>query len=122
MGIAAGGLIKQSIQKDPYPVDSWDPDSTTVFNLQILGVSLFERMTGFKAPECPINEATYRAYGLPFFNIQEPSSTIHGDFTPLKPLKELYLFMGECNVASSSPTREFTPNSAMPRARIVSFA
>jgi hypothetical protein len=33
MGIAAGGLIKQYIQRDTYPADSWDRISTTVFNV-----------------------------------------------------------------------------------------
>jgi hypothetical protein len=111
LGLAAGGFIKQYIQKDPYPADSWDRDSTTLFNVQILSASLFEQITGYKAPECPINAATYLNYGLPFFDINEQSSTIRGAFSKLKSLSSLHLVNLDPTIRTESKTCEFKPVS-----------
>lgn len=108
MGIAAGGLTKQIIQKDPYPGGYWDHDTTTVFNAQILSASMFEQITGFEAPACPINAATYKKYGLPFFDIPEPPPEIHGKFRKLKPLRELY-YIGRNADIGSAASCEFFP-------------
>jgi hypothetical protein len=97
MGIAAGGLIKQYIQQDRYPPSSWDPSTTTVVNVQILTVPLFESVTGIAAPPCTISAETYLEHGFSFFDIPESASTISGSFddikslAALKTLRELFL-------------------------------
>lgn len=88
-GLAAGGFIKQSIQKDTHPASTWDFTTKIVFNVQLISAQVFEEMTGFKAPVAPINAATYRKYGLPFFHVPESPSTITGDFGRLKSLAHL---------------------------------
>jgi hypothetical protein len=89
MGIAAGGLIKQTIHRDTNDPDSWDRASTTTFNVQILNASLFEQVTGIPAPKCPIDAATYLNLGLPFFDLPEERSSIKGNFDDVKPLSEI---------------------------------
>lgn len=90
MGFAAGGLIKQYIQKDTYSPDSWDQTTTTTFNLQVLDAFVFKSVTGFAPPGCPIDAETYRAHGYPFFDIPEDESDVVGDFGDLKCLRELF--------------------------------
>src|SRR5947207_14910526 len=89
MGIAAGGLIKQSIHRDTHDPNSWDRLSTTTFNVQILNASLFQQVTGIPAPKCPIDATTYLNLGLPFFDLSEKKSSIKGNFDCVKPLSEI---------------------------------
>lgn len=35
MGIAAGGLIQQSILPDPHPKGAWDGDKTSMFSIHL---------------------------------------------------------------------------------------
>jgi hypothetical protein len=56
MGIAAGGLIEQSIARDGHLTTDWDPVNTVVFNIQILNTDQFNQVTGMRAPEPPPDE------------------------------------------------------------------
>ena len=98
MGFAAGGLIKQVIQRDDYKPDTWDSSSTTTFNVQILNADIGKKVTGEAPPECPIDAKTYMDLGLPFFKIPEEPSTIHGAFNKVKSVAHFYH-------ASASPKR-----------------
>src|SRR5438045_3977045 len=91
MGFAAGGLIKQYIQRDVYAPDSWDQSTTTAFNLQVLDAAVFKEVTGFAPPKCPIDARTYKEHGYPFFDIPEDESDVAGDFGDLKSLRKLFL-------------------------------
>ncbi|CRK36726.1 hypothetical protein BN1708_007158, partial [Verticillium longisporum] len=55
MGIAAGGLITQTINPDAYPADSWDSSASIMLNLQILDVASYSAVTGLPAPSTPVN-------------------------------------------------------------------
>ncbi|KIW60516.1 hypothetical protein PV05_00728 [Exophiala xenobiotica] len=78
MGIAVGGLIEQAIFRDPYPAAAWKAAATVVFNVQILNSSTFEAITGTPASDTPITLDTYTELGLPFFELPEEKSDIHG--------------------------------------------
>lgn len=75
MGIAAGGLIKQTIWRDNYDPATWDVAHSTVFNVQIMNSATFQSMTGEAAPETPITAETYAAHGYPYYSIwnEKPS-------------------------------------------------
>jgi hypothetical protein len=75
MGIAAGGLIKQSIVKDDNDPTIWDSDCGTIFNVQILNSAVFEGVTGKAPPETPIDSQTYADHKFPYYDIydEEPS-------------------------------------------------
>ncbi|KAF2275220.1 ubiquitin-domain-containing protein [Westerdykella ornata] len=89
MGIAAGGKIKQVIEVDRYPKDTWDPSKTTVFNVHIVDSSAYKQVTGHEPPETPIDAALYAKYGYPFFELPEEKSGIHGDFAAVKSVAQL---------------------------------
>jgi len=84
MAVAAGGLIKQSIHRDTYPPDSWDPSSTIVFNVQILNAEIFESVTGRVSPGSPPDWKTYTKSGGCFFDIPEAASSLSGNFGGVK--------------------------------------
>lgn len=87
LGIAPGGLIKQTIVADPYSSDSWEPERSISFNVQILNSELFHQVTGQAPPPTPITAQTYADHGLPFFKLYEENSGIEGDFKGVKSVK-----------------------------------
>jgi hypothetical protein len=90
MSLAAGGLIKQSINADPYPASIWDPESTIMFNVQLLNSESFMAITGRAPPSSPIDAKTYQQYGYPFFDIwNEELSGVKGDFEVVKSVGEI---------------------------------
>lgn len=123
MGIAAGGLIKQYIQRDTYPPDSWDTRSTTAFNVQVLNAVVFQRVTGIAAPKCPLDAKAYKALGYPFFDIPEDTSTIAGDFGDLKSLRELFFENdGDIKLNPDGAKRAFRTVSEIDESRCANFA
>ncbi|TVY46389.1 hypothetical protein LCER1_G008697 [Lachnellula cervina] len=90
MGIAAGGLIQQSILPDPHPKGAWDGDKTSMFNVQLLNAACFYNVTGTRAPPSPVTAASYAAASLPFYSIpNEQPSGIKGVFSDIKSIAHL---------------------------------
>jgi hypothetical protein len=90
MSLGAGGLIKQSILRDPHPSDAWDTDNTAMFNIQLLSAEVFQHVTGTAPPPSPVTAETYAAAGLSFFEIQgEGNSGVKGLFSDVKSVGEL---------------------------------
>lgn len=80
MTIAAAGKIQQAIVRDTFNAEAWALDKNIVFNVQLLNAAVFPSVLGLPAPPTPINAATYKKYGYPFFKMYEEMSGIHGDF------------------------------------------
>lgn len=78
MGVAAGGLIDQSVIQDP-GTHKWIPMQTKLFNVQILNTPNFQHVTGFPPPQPSIDARTFARYGYPFFSIYEEPTTVAGD-------------------------------------------
>ena len=57
------------IVKDKHRMETWDSDSTLAFNIQIINSTMFRQITGHNPPPSPINEATYRALSLTFYQL-----------------------------------------------------
>ncbi|KAK5129279.1 hypothetical protein LTR08_003635 [Meristemomyces frigidus] len=92
MGIAAGGLIRQTINRDPFARESWESDCGTIFNVQILNSECFREIVGTAPPPTPITAATYAHYGYPYFKFwDEKASGITGDFGAVKSVNKLDL-------------------------------
>lgn len=89
MGIAAGGMINQTVVRDEWPAAKWHKTATIVFKAHILDADAFQRVTGLPAPETPISMATYARWGLPFFKFYEEPSDVRGNFTGVKSIGEL---------------------------------
>ncbi|TVY45483.1 Ubiquitin-60S ribosomal protein L40 [Lachnellula occidentalis] len=79
MAVAAGGSIKQVIVQDRYYDSSWEASKMVMFNLQLFNAATFESL-GIPVPPTPITANTYAQHGYPFFNLEEESSGIAGDF------------------------------------------
>jgi hypothetical protein len=89
MGIAAGGLIEQSIIRDDNDPAIWEPENGTIFNVQILNSAVFQTVTGRKPPKTPISARTYASYGFPYYAIyDEKPSGVTGDFSGVKSVAE----------------------------------
>jgi hypothetical protein len=88
MGVAAGGLIKQAIVRDP-GTHKWDASQTKIFNVQILNTLHFEHVTGFRAPDPPIDSSTYAEYGYPFFSMYEEPTQVSGDFARVRSIGQI---------------------------------
>ncbi|KAF4484745.1 hypothetical protein CGGC5_v007428 [Colletotrichum fructicola Nara gc5] len=90
MGLAAGGLITQSIEADPYPADVWDIEASVMMNLTILDIESFAALTGQPAPNTPVDAKTYAQHGYPFFELWgEEKSGIKGEFQEVKSVAQL---------------------------------
>jgi hypothetical protein len=88
MGVAAGGLIRQAIVRDPGDV-KWDPSQTKVFNVQILNSHHFTSVTGFAPPPTPIDARSYASSGFPFYTTHEEPSSIAGDFSSVRSVGQI---------------------------------
>jgi hypothetical protein len=90
MSIGAGGLIKQSILRDPHLSSAWDSDNTVMFNVQLLSAGVFQRVTGMAPPPSPVTTEHYAAAGVPFYNIQgEGKSGVKGLFSDVKSVGQM---------------------------------
>lgn len=89
LAIAAGGRIKQRIQEDDYSPLLWASGSTISFNVHLLNSQVFHPVTGKPAPPCPVSMEQYHKLGLPFFNFNEPDSTIFGAFNHVQSVKQV---------------------------------
>jgi hypothetical protein len=90
MSIGAGGLIKQSILRDPHPSTAWDSENTALFNIQLLSATVFENVTGIAPPPSPVTAESYAAAGLPFYSIpSEVDSGVQGMFSDIKSIAQI---------------------------------
>jgi hypothetical protein len=99
ISLGAGGLITQSILRDPHPSTAWDTENTAMFNIQLLNATLFHRVTGMHPPPSPVSAETYAAAGLPFFELPyKVPSGIEGNFEDIKTISQLDLQKGRKGV------------------------
>ena len=88
MGIAAGGLIKQTIAADSGK-RKFNAALTKTFNVQILNSMHYTEVTGKQPPEPVVDVRTYAEHGYPCFEIYEEPSTVCGQFDGVKSIKQL---------------------------------
>lgn len=90
LGLAAGGLIKQTIVKDTVDPSRWAPEYGTIFNVQILNSEFFKEVTGIAPPSTPVTAVTYAEHGYPYFSIYDEQPTdIHGNFDVVQSVNQL---------------------------------
>ena len=94
MGVAAGGLIHQSIEKDTHSPNIWRQNDTVTINVQIVNSQAFQAITGTVPPESPIDASTYASLGLPFFKLYDENPTsISGAFDAVKSVGKIDNYM-----------------------------
>lgn len=109
LGVAAGGLIKQTVVCDPGHI--WHKSQTKAFNVQILNSIHFQRITGRKPPTSPIDAATYAQYGYPFFTIYEEPSDVEGNFSNIKSVGQIDKFVDPDVEPKLKKVIDFTVNN-----------
>jgi hypothetical protein len=75
MNLAGGGLIRQSVFKEPQPW-KWDTQRKRILNIQILNSVAFEAVTEQSQLPSPITSEIYRENGIPFFSYMEENALI----------------------------------------------
>lgn len=68
MGIAAGGSIKQQIQKDTYGVESWSPEKKRSLTIHLVNSMAYKTITGMEPPSSPITGAAYQRAKIPWYS------------------------------------------------------
>ncbi|KAI0124148.1 integral membrane protein [Xylariales sp. AK1849] len=89
MGVAAGGVIEQTIVEDTHDPDGWYKDLTMTIPVHIINSIDFFRATCKEAPPSPIKASDYAEAGLPFFDMYEEESDISGGFDKVKSINEI---------------------------------
>lgn len=68
MGLAPGGLMRQSIYDDPHGIDVWDRDNSSRCFVHILNSLQYTQVTGHEPPTQPPTATDYTEAGLPWFD------------------------------------------------------
>jgi hypothetical protein len=76
MGIAAGGSIKQQIQKDTYGIESWDIKRKRSLTIHLVNSLAYKTITGFKAPASPITVAAYERAKIPWYSHYDETTPV----------------------------------------------
>lgn len=126
MGLAAGGLIKQSINADPYPADIWDGEASVMLNLQIFDPASYRDVTGNPGPPTPATQQEYSNHGYPYYELWDEEKTgVKGDFDEVKSVaqlrKERALAAGEEPPADEESVPVRVVRIGAPRGQLATF-
>lgn len=90
MTTAAGGRIQQAILADKSSKDEWDPERTTIINVQMIEASKFRAIMSLEPPPTPMTAAEAESNGVPFYKIEgEKPSGIVGHFDSIKSVNSI---------------------------------
>ncbi len=79
MGLAAGGLMRQSISKDREGLDVWEQSESKRCFVHILNSTQWSTATGLSSLQKPLTIADYENQGIPWFeSYGEPSEALNG--------------------------------------------
>jgi hypothetical protein len=73
MGLGAGGRMRQEIYADDHGIDTWEPDPADRARIDLVDALAFEAITGLEAPPPVVDAATYTRFGLPWFDVIDPT-------------------------------------------------
>lgn len=73
MGLGAGGRMRQEIYEDEYGLSTWQRTPARTVRVDLVDALAFEALTGIDVPGPPIEAQTYTEYGLPWFDLLQPT-------------------------------------------------
>ncbi len=76
MGIAAGGSIKQQIQKDTYGIESWSPELKRSLTIRLVNSLAYKEITGMEPPASPITAAEYKRAKIPWYSHYDETAPV----------------------------------------------
>lgn len=81
VGLANGGLLRQSIRKDYYGLAAWDQDQVVRCYVHLLNSEQYLAVTGETYPRCPFSAQDYAQRGLPWFHAYHEGEALAGSDT-----------------------------------------
>ncbi len=78
VGLANGGLLRQTIEKDPYGMDAWDQDQGVRCYVHLLNSEQYLAVTGEPCPRRPFSAQDYAQHGLPWFHAYSEGTALAG--------------------------------------------
>jgi hypothetical protein len=78
VGLANGGLLRQSIRKDYYGLAVWDQDQVVRCFVHLLNSAQFLGVTGEPYPQRPFSAQDYAQRGLPWFHAYSEGEALTG--------------------------------------------
>ena len=78
MGLAPGGLMRQTIHEDEYGYDVWDQDNGYRCFVHIANSEQYQQITGSMPPHLPPTAAAYTSAGLPWFERYSDAPALAG--------------------------------------------
>jgi hypothetical protein len=76
MGVAAGGNLKQQIQRDTYGSDFWDITQTRSLTIHLVNSLTYKAITGNDAPPSPITAAEYQSSKIPWYSHYDETAPV----------------------------------------------
>lgn len=76
MGIAAGGSIKQQIQKDTYGVDTWCIERKRSVTIHLVNSLAYRAITGIDPPQSPITAVEYQRAKIPWYSHYDETAPV----------------------------------------------
>jgi hypothetical protein len=76
MGLAPGGVMRQSIYDDPYGIDAWDTSVMSRCFVHIVNSEMFRAITGFRPPTEPISADQYQIANIPWFDYWDDEAKV----------------------------------------------
>lgn len=101
MGIAAGGTIKQQIQKDTYGVNSWSNDKKRSLTIHLVNSMAYKTITGMDPPTSPITAAAYQRAKIPWYSHYDETAPV---------IKPPSIFKRIMSIAAIDKKRGITPS------------
>ena len=65
--------MRQEIHADEHGIDTWEKAATATLRIDLVDALAFEAVTGIATPP-PVDAATYTEFGLPWFDLLEPTA------------------------------------------------
>ena len=89
MGLAAGGKMKQKVYPDPHGLDTWDLTRSGRCFVHLCNSELYAEITGQPAPASPISADSYKAHGLPWYDLYDEGAAALDTTAKLAGVKSL---------------------------------
>jgi hypothetical protein len=74
MKLGAGGRMRQEIYADEHGIDTWEAEPLRTVPIDLVDALAFEALTGRPAPPPVVDAQTYTRFGLPWFDLIEPTA------------------------------------------------
>ncbi len=91
MSLAAGGKMKQKIEKDPHGLEVWDTEHSSRVFVHLTNSMAWRAITGTEPPNVPPTAREYTNAGLPWFDYYTDAPTVKAtdELNSIKSMKEL---------------------------------